>query len=497
MHSNLVTNSEKNNCKDSSYKEEFLSIIFKDAIKYAPSKIVGTIINLIMVSIYTNILLPKEYGLYMVATSVISFIAIIFSDWIGVSALRFFREHFKKDNIESYFSTILFLLITNLLSMYIIGFLFFKPLAKLFEIPSNFLLVVMLLIIPIAIRSLLFQVLRAQIKPLTYTFSVIFNQFLTVGIAIFLIKQFNLGAMALLIGMAISILLIDIIMLFQTKYHKSVDHEKIHFKTLSILYKYGIPIAISSLGMWVITQSNRFILQYFKGSYFNGQLGVGYNLTFSVMLPLFSIITLAAIPRVINYYEDGKDIKPLITKLTEIYFVYFLPVTFFLCIYSYEIVLFFANSKFLNAQILIPFLSISAFCLGLTELTTLQYYLVKKTTIDMTLRLVSGAFGIILNIILLPRFGLIAVGFSALSSHLLYLLLSCIIKIKDINWKFPIKPVLKVLMALILCFIFSIITRKLIHSIHIIDFIIHTFIFFGTYITVIKFLPFLNECKVK
>ena len=318
----MLKNIEIINNKDSSISEESLSNIYKDAVKYAPSKIVGTVINLIMVAVYTNLLSPKQYGLYMVSTAVISFLAIIFSDWIGVSALRFFKEHFKKDNIESYFSTILFLLVSNLLIMYLAGFLFFKPLEKFFQIPSNFLLFVMILIIPIAIRALLFQILRAQIKPLTYTFSVIINQLLTIGTAIFLINRFDLGAIAILIGMGVSIILVDIIMIFQTKYHKSVDHEKIESKILKGLYKYGMPLALSSLGMWTITQSNRFILQHYNGSFYNGQLGVGYNLTFSVMLPLFSIISMAAIPRLFSKYESGIDVKPIISKLIEFYFMY-------------------------------------------------------------------------------------------------------------------------------------------------------------------------------
>lgn len=493
MQSDIINNSEEKNFKDSCCNEESLNLIFKDAVKYAPSKIIGAVINLAIVSLYTNLLSPKEYGLYMVVTSVISFLAIIFSDWIGISALRFFREHFHKDNLGSYFSTLFFLLVINLTIMYTSSFIFFKPLETFFKIPAKFLLIVLILIIPIAIRALFFQILRAQIKPLTYTFSVIFNQIVTAAITTLLITQFHLGVVAVLIGMAVSIITIDIIMFFQTKYYKAINHGKIHYKTLSGLYKYGIPVALSSLGMWLITQSNRFILQYFKGSYYNGQLGVGYNLTYSIMLPLFSIINLAAIPRIINSYEENKNVKPVLSRLTELYFIWFLPITFFLCIYPKEIVLFFANSNFINAYILIPFLSLSAFCLGLTELTTIQYYLVKKTKIDMTIRLVSGGFGIILNIILLPHFGLLAIGFSCLLSQILYFVLSCIIKIKEINWIFPIKSVLKTSIVLIICFIISVITRNIIHLGHIISLLIHAVIFFGSYIALISSISYFSK----
>jgi len=492
MHSKPDEYTNNNGIKDSSITGESLTNIYKDAIKYAPSKIVGTLINLLMVSIYTNLLSPKEYGLYMVSTAVISFLAIIFSDWIGVSALRFFKENFKRDNIESYFSTILVLLISNLLIMYLAGFLFFKPIEKFFQIPSNYLFFVMVLIIPIAIRALLFQILRAQIKPLTYTFSVIINQLLTVGTAIFLINQFHLGAIALLIGMGVSIVLIDIIMIFQTKYHKSVDREKIEFNILKGLYKYGAPLALASFGMWTITQSNRFILQHFNGSAYNGQLGVGYNLTFSIMMPLFSIISMAAIPRLFSKYESGIDVRPIISKLIEIYFVVFVPITFILCIYPKEIVSIFANSKFSDAFILIPFLALSAFCLGLTEITTAQYHIAKKTSIDMYIRIFSGLSGILFNIILIPEFGLLGIGIAAILSNFLYLILSIVIKIKNLVWEIPYKSVIKSSIILLLCLGISILLRSFFNPLNGLYFVLHTSVIISIYTILIKKSSFLK-----
>ncbi len=473
--------------KESSLCEELLSgEICKDAVKYAPSKIFGTAMNLVAVSVYTNLLSPDKYGLYMLTTSIISLFAIIFSDWVGISALRFFREHFKNSKVEHYFSTILFLLVTNLLMLYIIGFLFYKPLMEFFKIPINYLIAAFALIIPISARALLFQVLRAQIKPLSYTFSAIFNQLATILVAVFLIKEFHLSAIAILIGMAVSISLIDIVLLLQTKFHKSINHEKIHFEIFSKLYKYGVPIAASSFGIWMTTQVNRLVLQYYKGSYYNGQLGVGYNLTYSIMMPLFAIITLAAIPRIINHYEDKKDVCPIISKLIGIYFSLFMPMTLFLCFYPQETVLFFSNKNFENAHILLPFLALSAFCLGLTELTTLKYYLVKKTEIDMALRLSSGVAGLILNFILLPKYGLWAVGFAALFSQLLYLALSFIINVENIKSVFPYKQVLKVFTSIVLTLIISKIFISGIFAENMVGFILNILIALGLYVFFMK-----------
>jgi len=452
MSSSINTVNNNSTERDSSATEESLSSIYTDAYKYAPSKIIGTAVNLMMVPIFTSLLVPEQYGLYMIATGVINFLAIIFSDWVGISVIRFFKEHHEKDNIDQYFSTIMFLLTTNLLVMYILQIFFFKPIEDFFKIPQNLLSMVFIILIPVAIRALLFQLLRAQIKPLAYTAYTVINQLLSVGIAVFLIKQFNLGCIALLAAMSFSIVIIDFVMLIHTKYHKFVNYEKIKFNILLKIYKYGGPVAMASLGMWIITQSNKFILQYFKGFYYNGQLGVAYNLTFSIIMPLCAIIPIAAIPRLINKFEEGHDIKAVFTKLISNYFILFFPIAVLLCMYPKEVIILFSNSKFSDAYILIPFLSISSFFLALAEITTVKFYLAKKTWVDMAIRLFSGLIGIAVNIILIPKFPLLGIGIASLLSNTIYLILSITIKIKEIEFEVPYKQIFKTCLIIALCF---------------------------------------------
>ena len=444
---------EYNIINDASFIEASLHKISKDIIKYAPSKIVGMLASLLLVPLYTNLLSPEQYGLYNVAIAALSFLCIIFSDWIGLSALRFFKEHQSLSNIKSYFATLIFLLISNLAVLYVFGFLSFNSIISFFKIPSNLLFIVLLLIIPVAVRALLFQVLRAQIQPISYTISVIFNQLTAIAFAVYFIHYWHLGAKALLLGMAISIGITDLIMILQSKMHKTVEIKEVKFAILNNFYRYGIPIAFSSLGMWIISQSNRFVIQYFKGSYYNGILGVGYNLTFSIIMPLFAIITLAAIPRIFERYEAGEDTNPIITKLTGYYFLIFLPVIFILCFFPKEIVALFSNKQYAEAQIIIPFLALSMFAFGLAEYTTIQYHLAKKTYLDTIIRLIPGILGLILSIILVPKSGLLGVGISTLISYGLYLILSIVIKVKNLGWQPPYKETRTSSIALFACFI--------------------------------------------
>lgn len=426
-----------------------LKHIFKDMAKYAPSKIFGLLGNAIIVPVYTNLLAPTQYGIYAISLAVLSFLCILFSDWIGLAGLRFFRQNQLCDEIPKYISTLVMILISNLCVMYILTISFRHAFYEYFNIPPKIFLFVLLLIIPVAVRALLFQVLRAQIKPGAFTVSTIVNQVLTILCAVYFIHFLHFGAAAILIGMAVSIVIIDILLVFQTDLLWYLRLEKPDFKTIKSIFAYGIPIAVASISLWIINQSNKFITSHFHGLSDAGFVGVAYNMTFPILMTLFAIITIAAYPRIINLYEDKIDVRPVISKLTGYYMLIALPIVIIMCIYAKDIMAVFANEQYQNAYILLPYFAFSAFFLSFTDYTTYQYHLSKKTYILTTLKVVSALIGLVLNIVLIKKFALTGVGIATLVSNILYFLLTVTVVVPSLEWKIPVKRMLH----LALCFI--------------------------------------------
>lgn len=439
-----------------------LNEIFKDMLKYSPSKLFGILGNTILIPIYTNLLLPEQYGLYTLSIAVLSFLCIIFSDWVGLSGLRFFRHHEIKEEIPKYLSTLIVLLVTNISLMFCVALIFRHNFYDFFKIPQGIFFSILVLIIPVAFRALLFQILRAQIKPNAFTISTIANQILTIGIAVFIIKMFNLGAMSVLLAMGISISIIDIVLMFQCNIFSYLKFEKLQFNIFSSLYKYGLPLALTSISLWVITQSNKFILQHLNGYIEVGYVGVAYSMTFSILMTLFALIPIAAVPRIINMYEDGRDVRPIIAKLTEYFMLIGLPVVVIMSLYAKDLVLLLANKSFAGAYVLVPYLAFSAFFLSFAEYTTLQYHLIKKTYIDTVIRVISGLAGVFLNIILIMKLGLVGLGIATLAGNILYFILSVLIVIPNLEWQVPYKKIGKIF----ICFLPMMFLYFLFNKIH-------------------------------
>lgn len=430
-------------------------------LKYAPSKLFGIAGNAAIVPVYTNMLSPEQYGIYTISLAVLSFLCILFSDWVGLAGLRFFRQHQIQNGISKYLSTLVMLLVVNVAAMFFLAFIFRDNFYDFFKISPNLFLVILILIIPVSIRALLFQILRAQIKPGAFTVSTIANQILTIVLAVVIIKYFHLGGMSILISMFISIAIIDIILMFQSNIFDYFKCEKPHLGTLKTLFVYGVPIAIASISMWSITQSNKFILRQFSGFSDVGLVGVAYGLTFPILMTLFAIITIAAFPRIINMYEDKVDVRPIISKLTAYFVLIALPLIIVMSLYSQDVVSIFANAKFAKAAILIPYLAFGCFFLSFSDYTTMQYHLANKMYINTILKVIAGILGLGLNYFLIKKFGIIGAGYAAVLTNLAYFLMSTLIVLPKLNWQIPYKKFAQILLAFVpFCVLYFVLSTK-------------------------------------
>ena len=431
-------------------EKEQLKAIFRDMAKYSPSKIIGMLGNAIIVPVYTSLLSPEQYGLYSLSIALLSFLCIIFSDWVGLSGLRFFKHHQMMKDMPKYLTTLVTILISNVFLMFIVAFLFRHNFYAFFKIPVKYFLAILVLIIPVAIRALLFQLLRAQLKSMSFTLSTIINQFLTILLSIFFVKFFHMGALALLLGMAVSISLIDLLLIYQSNILSWFKLQKIEWHSVLPIFKYGIPIAATSLSAWIINQSNKFIMNSIHGFSQVGIVGVAYGLTLPLLMTIFSIITVAAVPRIINMFEEKIDVRPIISRFTGYFVLIALPVITVITLYSCDYVrMLSSNDKFLDAFKLIPYFAFGTFFMAITDYTTLQYHLANKTYIDFIIKLTSGIAGVILNILLIPDLGLVGVGIATLGANFLYFLLSIIIVIPGLGLIYPSLAMKRILLAFI------------------------------------------------
>jgi O-antigen/teichoic acid export membrane protein len=294
--------------------------------------------------------------------------------------------------------------------------------------------------------------------------------------------------------MAVSISITDLLLIYQSNILSWFKLQRVELKSVIEIVMYGVPIAATSLSAWIINQSNKFIMNSIHGFSQVGIVGVAYGLTLPLLMTIFSIITVAAIPRIINMYEEKIDVRPLISKFTGYYVLIALPVITVISTYSVDFVrIFSSNDKFMDAFVLIPYFAFGTFFMAITDYTTLQYHLAKKTYIDFIIKLTSGIVGVALNVILIPKYGLVGVGIATLSANFLYFLLSIIIVLPQLELIYPTLTLCRVFVSLVpmvgLCYLFNSINLPAMF-----EMIILLCVFYGCYFILAKTIMKRPEC---
>ncbi len=434
-------------------EEKEIKGIFTDMIKYAPSKLCGMFGNVITVPIYTSLFSTAEYGLYTISIAMLSFLCIIFSDWVGLAGLRFFRHHQLEEDLPKYLTTLVTILVINMVLMFGVSILCKDAMYNFFHVPFKYFMAVLVLIIPVAIRALLSQLLRAQLKSIAYSIATILNQFVTIGLTVFFAKFFHLGAASILLGMGVAISLIDILLLYQCNILKFFKPQRVEWKFVFPIVKYGIPVAATSLSAWIITQSNKFIMNGIHGFTQTACIGAGYSATLPILMTLFAMITVAAIPRIYNLYEAKTDVRPIITKFLGYYILIALPLITVMSIYCSEythIMIPKGDMDFVHGvSQLVPWFSYGVFFLAMTDYTTLQYHLANKTHIEFVIKLTSGIIGAVLNFILITKMGLVGAGIATFAANFIYWLLTVIVVLPDLNLKLPKNTLIRIFLSAI------------------------------------------------
>jgi O-antigen/teichoic acid export membrane protein len=260
------------------------------------------IINFLAIVLYTRLLLPEEYGQYALVIAWVGFAQAIFFQWLQLGLLRFFPAHL--DNSQSLLSSVRLcflwlMVVTGVLGALALVFFWSCPLWRALVGLS------VLLLWAQARFELDLELIRSQLKPITYGLAALLKSVLTVGVGVALVYG-GLGAhgalLGLLVGTAISSAGLGWHQWREVRLSLAESH------LLRNLLSYGLPLGATLVLTCVIHSSDRFLLGWIIGADATGLYAAGYNLTQQSLGLLMAMVNLAAYPLVVRSLE-GKGLE--------------------------------------------------------------------------------------------------------------------------------------------------------------------------------------------
>lgn len=219
------------------------------------------------------------------------------------------------------------------------------------------------------------------------------------------------------------------------------------FQGIEDILRYSLPLTPNSVIRWITDSSDRYMVTYFMGlsaaGIYSASYGIGNLVTF-VITPLQFIL----FPELSRLYNKGKHAEAAVYINRSLkYFLYAaIPASFGLSFLSKPLLVVITTPEFVSGSYVIPFVAFSGLLAGVFQILINITHLVKRTKFNLFIQVFAASLNVILNIILIPPYGILGAAIATFASYLLMVLICAQVSFKylrpEIDWVFISKCVL-------------------------------------------------------
>lgn len=388
-------------------------MLLKHSAFYLFARGLPGIINFFALALFTRFLLPLEYGHYALIIAGVGLFNSVFFQWLRLGLLRFLPSY--RENSKPLLSAILTGFSFCCLFTGIIGvlFLLFWPEPALRKLIG--------LAIPLLWTQSWFELnlefARSQLSPLRYGLLSVTKAGLAFAIGILFIFL-GFGVFGPLLGLLLGMFLAGVVLPFN-RWKGNITFY-IDKEIISKLLSYGLPLTATFALNFIISSSDRFIIGWLLGSEATGLYAAGYDLAQRSVGVLMMTVNLAAYPLAVQALEQ-KGVKAAAEQLKEnatLLLAIALPAVVGMIMLSKNISGVVLGIEFQDAATrIIPWIAPAFFFSGLKHYyLDLSFQLGTKTIGQLWVSLIAAVINIVLNLFMIPVYGIIGAAYATLIS---------------------------------------------------------------------------------
>jgi O-antigen/teichoic acid export membrane protein len=404
----------------------FHNSLLKNSFYYMVASLLPTSVGFLMLPIYTNYLSPSNYGVVALILSFNSFLPLVMTFQIHNSISRFYFDY-NDDNekLKIFISSILMVVIIISSIMLLILLSFHKNiLTFIFPNSSDYYDFFKLGIISsfFAVFNVIFiNLLRVQEKAKLFMKISLILFFISLFTNIILIIILNRGVQGVIEALLINSIISFIIYFFFVK-----NFFVINFNFLFIIkpFKYSVPLIPHSLFGLIFMYSDRLILERFVSL---SSIGL-YLLAMKIATILKLIIVQfnnAYLPHFNKISKKSKKHAAIELKKISIILIYFISlfISFFSCV-SKDLTYYLFNEIYFDSWKITPVLLLGFFYQAHYIFSVIGIFYQKKTGLVLIATSISGFFSLLLNIMFIPKYGIISASYIFVFSYFILFLVS-------------------------------------------------------------------------
>lgn len=432
-----------------------VNVLLKKAVRdiaiYFPGKLLPALIGLITIPIFSRLFKPAEYGILAIIGVFTTAGSIAVSNWLSSSVVRFLPHYRHKNQLGRFYSTTICSYGLSLAALIVFGVpvcLIIKP-----TVSAN-----VYRLLPLAglitaaggLFTILQTIMRADQKAKQFVVVELSMACGSLIAGLSLVLIFRLGVDGIFWGSLLVMVIVNTGMIYSLfKANRMIRLDGFSGASLREFAAYGLPGGVATIGTWLLSMSDRYLIEYIRGTTEVGLYSMGYGIADKSINLVIASLALAVGPILINTWEseNREATAGLLGQITRIVIILTIPMAIGLSILSDAVFRVFTTAAYMPGASVLPWVALGAILYGLGHLACVGLSIAKKTMIMARNYITAGFANVILNVLFIPDHGFIAAAINTTAAYGILLAMNIISGRKYLPWLFPWRTLRNVTVA--------------------------------------------------
>lgn len=428
-----------------------LKKLFVHVSNYSIGSLLVTIAGFISFPILTRLLSQSDYGLLSLVGVTLTLLVALGKLGLQNPIIRFYSdaESGKQSwGLNEYYATIIYGMFTIGLIIMIVWSIvvYLLPASFWNHEQLKFLFLVTSILVLIRVMDSAFSnIYRAKQKSGLLSKYRVFRRYSTLLLVVLTLYYYSRDLIgvysATIIVEFIAVIILGVLLLK----NKSVSRQYFSPFLLKQMLIFGIPLVGHELAWVLHNTGDRYLIQWILGSEALGEYAAAYNLSDYIRIIVIMSLYQALPPIYLKIWaEEGEQkTREFIEKSLHFYVLVALPVIAGISVVGPTLLTILATEKFSAGAVIIPYVIAGMVINGSAVMFGAGLYIHKQTKILMVLMVVSAIFNIVLNIFLIPRYGIEGAAIATLISYTCFAISNKIVSSKRFHISIPWITVIK------------------------------------------------------
>lgn len=395
-------------------------MLIKHSFNYLLARGMPGLLNFAALALYTRLLTPVEFGRYALLIAGVGFVNVLVFQWLRLVATRFLQAHAEQ---EQFLGGVLaqFFLLAALTSLFGLSLALFWP----DPVWQRLLALAVPLLVSQAAIELSLQVAAARLEQTRYGL-ILGSKAVIAIVGGSWLAWLGLGAAAPVWGLMIGHLVALLVFgraVWRGAYPSWPEPAE-RRRQLS----YGLPLIATFALAWVVSGSDRLLLVWLMDEEAVGIYSAGYDLAFQSITLLLSIINTAAFPLAVKALEHGgvEQARDQLAHNGELIVFVALAGGASIAVLAPSILAIFVGEPFRpGAQNILPVVAVASALAGIKAYHfDIAFHLGERSRILVVISGFAAVTNVVLNLALIPLWGVVGAAWATLGAYALALLLS-------------------------------------------------------------------------